>query len=175
MAFSSCSAHVRLTGVLSTRPLPSASEAPFIPAKILLGPEALSADAGIAPYEVLGVPLLIVDHHLLRRPESRYDRHDPSNRILVSVLDELQRVLAEPDELRWLSEIEVLGAGGRMRLRALVTRVESVRRFLRHLGEPTEPPALSPARDPPFWKSRVLRRYKSLAPEQVEQVEMFGG
>ena len=34
----------------------------------------------------------------------------------------------------------------------------TIRRLLRHLGEPTEPPAREPARGPPFWKSRVLRR-----------------
>jgi hypothetical protein len=48
--------------------------------------------------------------------------------------------------------------GARMRLRALVTAAASIARYLRHLGEPTEPPPLSPARGPPFFKSRVLRR-----------------
>jgi hypothetical protein len=37
-----------------------------------------------------------------------------------------------------------------MRLRALVTAAQSIERFLRHIGEPTEPPTLSPARGPPF-------------------------
>ena len=57
---------------------------------------------------------------------------------------------------------------GRMKLRALVTRPASVRRLLRHLGEPIEAPTLAPARDPPFFKSRVLRRR---LPEP--QVQMF--
>jgi hypothetical protein len=48
--------------------------------------------------------------------------------------------------------------GERLRLRALVTAAASIERFLRHLGEPTEPPPLSSARGPPFFKSRVLRR-----------------
>ena len=48
--------------------------------------------------------------------------------------------------------------GGRMRLVALVTDPKSTRRFLRGLGEPTEPPAREPARGPPYWMSRVLRR-----------------
>ncbi|HEX5076892.1 MAG TPA: transposase [Gemmatimonadaceae bacterium] len=48
--------------------------------------------------------------------------------------------------------------GGRMRLLALVTDTKNVARFLRHIGEPTEPPPRAPARDPPFWQSRVLRR-----------------
>jgi hypothetical protein len=47
---------------------------------------------------------------------------------------------------------------GRMKLLAMVTEPKSIRRLLRHLGEPTEPPAREPARGPPFWKSRVLRR-----------------
>jgi hypothetical protein len=48
--------------------------------------------------------------------------------------------------------------GGRMKLRALVTAPGSVERFLRHLGEPTEAPPLSAARDPPYFKSRAVRR-----------------
>ena len=39
---------------------------------------------------------------------------------------------------------------GRMRLLALVTEPKNVARFLRHFGEPTEPPRRAPARAPPF-------------------------
>ena len=48
--------------------------------------------------------------------------------------------------------------GGRLKLRALVLAIASIDRFLRRIGEPTEPPTLSPARDPPFFKSRALRQ-----------------
>ena len=48
--------------------------------------------------------------------------------------------------------------GGRTKIIALVKDPDGIARFLRHLGEPTEPPALSPARAPPYFKSRVLRR-----------------
>ena len=48
--------------------------------------------------------------------------------------------------------------GGRMRMVALVTDPKSTRRFLRGVGEPAEPPVREPARGPPYWKSRVLRR-----------------
>jgi len=48
--------------------------------------------------------------------------------------------------------------GGRLELRALVTAPRSIRRFLAHLGEPVEPPPISPARDPPTYQSRILRR-----------------
>lgn len=47
---------------------------------------------------------------------------------------------------------------GRMKLVSVVKEPRSVARFLRHLGEPTDPPARAPARDPPYWQSRVLRR-----------------
>jgi hypothetical protein len=47
---------------------------------------------------------------------------------------------------------------GRMKLMAMVTDPKSVRRMLQHVGEPTEPPPREPARGPPYWKSRVLRR-----------------
>jgi hypothetical protein len=29
--------------------------------------------------------------------------------------------------------------------------------FLKHLGEPTEPPPLAAARAPPYWQARELR------------------
>jgi hypothetical protein len=45
-----------------------------------------------------------------------------------------------------------------MKLRAIVTAPASIVRILRHLGEPTEPPPPSPARGPPYLKSRVFRR-----------------
>jgi hypothetical protein len=50
------------------------------------------------------------------------------------------------------------GCGGRMRLLALVTDPKSARRFLRGIGEPTEDPVRAPARGPPYWSSRILRR-----------------
>ena len=48
--------------------------------------------------------------------------------------------------------------GGRLKMRALVITAAGIRRYLRWLGEPTEPPTLAPARDPPFFKSRAIRR-----------------
>lgn len=48
--------------------------------------------------------------------------------------------------------------GGRMKLLAMVTDAESITRYLRSLGEPTELPHAAPARGPPYWQSRVLRR-----------------
>ena len=47
---------------------------------------------------------------------------------------------------------------GRLRLVALMTNDDEVRRYLRALGEPTDGPERSPARGPPYWASRVLRR-----------------
>jgi hypothetical protein len=48
--------------------------------------------------------------------------------------------------------------GGKMKVIALVRDPESIARYLRHLGLPTEEPSMAPARAPPFWQSRVLRR-----------------
>ena len=45
-----------------------------------------------------------------------------------------------------------------MKLKSLVQKPENIARFLRHLGEPTDPPPLAPARAPPYWKVRELRR-----------------
>ncbi len=47
---------------------------------------------------------------------------------------------------------------GRMKLIALVKKPESIRRFLSHLGEPTDVPSRAPNRGPPFWASTVLRQ-----------------
>jgi len=47
---------------------------------------------------------------------------------------------------------------GRLRLVALMTEPDEIRRYLRALGEPTDPPARSPARGPPYWRSTALRR-----------------
>jgi hypothetical protein len=54
--------------------------------------------------------------------------------------------------------LECTKCKGRMKLLAVVTEPKSIERMLRHLGEATEPPAREPARGPPYWKSRVLRR-----------------
>jgi hypothetical protein len=62
--------------------------------------------------------------------------------------------------------------GGKMKLRALVTRPQSVRRILQHLGEPTDPPARAPARSPPFFQSGPLRRRLRGA---TAQSQMFDG
>ena len=50
---------------------------------------------------------------------------------------------------------------GRMKLLALVTEPQSIARYLRGIGEPTDVPKRTPARGPPYWASRVLRRSAS--------------
>jgi len=47
---------------------------------------------------------------------------------------------------------------GKLKLKALVIEVHNIERLLRHLGESLQPPKRSPARDPPYFKSKVLRR-----------------
>jgi Putative transposase/Transposase zinc-binding domain len=64
--------------------------------------------------------------------------------------------------------------GAKMRLRALVVRAESIARFLTKLGEPTEPPKLSPARGPPYFATRALRRKLGELGAVPAQMEMFG-
>jgi hypothetical protein len=55
-------------------------------------------------------------------------------------------------------DVERCPCGGRFKLRALVIEAHNIERLLRYLGEPLEPPKRSPARDPPYFKSKVLRR-----------------
>lgn len=42
--------------------------------------------------------------------------------------------------------------GGEMRIIAFITEAAVIREILGHLGEPTSPPRLLPARGPPLWE-----------------------
>ena len=48
--------------------------------------------------------------------------------------------------------------GARMKLVALVQEKESLARFMKMLGEPIDAPPRAPARDPPYYRSAVVRR-----------------
>ncbi len=43
--------------------------------------------------------------------------------------------------------------GGAMRILAFITDAPTVRAILAHLGEPTAPPRIPPARGPPLWEA----------------------
>ena len=45
-----------------------------------------------------------------------------------------------------------------MKLLAVVRNPASIARYLASAGELTDVPSRAPARGPPYWKSRVLRR-----------------
>jgi hypothetical protein len=47
--------------------------------------------------------------------------------------------------------LECPTCGHPMRIIAFVTEPEPVRKFLNHVGEPTQPPEIAPARGPPQW------------------------
>jgi hypothetical protein len=55
-----------------------------------------------------------------------------------------------------------------MKLIALVQDAENIARYLRHLGLSTEVPPMAPARGPPLWQSRVLRRRCGEPPDAAE-------
>ncbi|MBM4201290.1 MAG: IS91 family transposase [Gammaproteobacteria bacterium] len=63
--------------------------------------------------------------------------------------------------------------GSEMRLIAAVTEPEPVRRILRHVGEPTLPPPVSPARSPPLWDSVDWDQTPVTAPEHGEPAPEF--
>ena len=55
--------------------------------------------------------------------------------------------------------LECPGCGGDIRLIAFITELGPIRKILTHLGEPLEPPPLSPARGPPTeWAELVQAR-----------------
>ncbi|MBL0197677.1 MAG: transposase [Myxococcales bacterium] len=62
-----------------------------------------------------------------------------------------------PEEDIWVRRADAHAAGS-MKLLAIVTDPKSVARYLRGIGEPTDVPQRTPARGPPYWQSRVLRR-----------------
>jgi len=45
------------------------------------------------------------------------------------------------------------GCGGAMRIIAFLTDGPTMRDILAHLGEPTAPPRIAPARGPPLWEA----------------------
>jgi len=42
--------------------------------------------------------------------------------------------------------------GSEMRIISFITRLDSIERILSHIGEPTTPPPIAPARAPPLWE-----------------------
>jgi len=96
------------TVVAAQEPRPHGLHGVRPPIGDFIGPEALSAVAGIPPTEVLGVPLLVIHDHLLRRSEPGQDRHHAGNRIPFPLLDVLQSFVADLHELRRAGDVEVL-------------------------------------------------------------------
>jgi len=45
--------------------------------------------------------------------------------------------------------------GADMRIISCVTECVSVRRILKHIGEPAQPPRIEPARGPPAWEEKA--------------------
>lgn len=43
--------------------------------------------------------------------------------------------------------------GGTMKIIAFIDEGEAIREILTHLGEPVDPPRLTPARGPPLWEA----------------------
>ncbi|WP_437539782.1 transposase [Sorangium sp. So ce726] len=73
----------------------------------------------------------------------------------------IERSINRAELLRRTFAIHVLerpACKGWMKLVAMVTEPRNIARFLSALGEPTDVPARSPNRGPPYWKSTVVRR-----------------
>ena len=63
--------------------------------------------------------------------------------------------------------------GNDMRLIAAVTEPEPVRRILLHVGEPTAPPPVSPARSPPLWDTVDWDQTPVADPENGDRAPEF--
>ena len=76
------------------------------------------------------------------------------------------QTLPPPSCARRRNAVAAIGRGqsscpackGRIRLVALIRNPANIARYLAGIGEPTELPARSPDRGPPYWASTILRR-----------------
>jgi hypothetical protein len=59
--------------------------------------------------------------------------------------------------------LRALGCGGDIRLIAFITDPGPIRKILTHLGEPLEPPPVSPARGPPSDWGELVQVYDDRA------------
>jgi hypothetical protein len=96
------------------------------------------------------------DHERPERPKTHRSRYRPWAELMKRTF------AADVDQCQ--------SCGGRLKLVRFITRKDTIEKILRSLGEPTDAPGLSPARDPPFYKSQVLRRR---APVEQPQRELF--
>lgn len=62
--------------------------------------------------------------------------------------------------------------GRPMKLKAFITTPKSLERLCRKLGDPTSPPERAPARGPPYFASKVVRRVLG---EPLGQQDLFDG
>jgi hypothetical protein len=69
-------------------------------------------------------------------------------------------------------DLRCKGCGRPLRLKAFIMSAKSLERLCRKLGDPTTPPERAPARGPPYFKSKVVRRALG---EPLAQQELFEG
>lgn len=62
--------------------------------------------------------------------------------------------------------------GGEMRIIAFINEPGEVKKILRHLGEPTEPPVIAKARDPPLWEIQAGTESFDPAVQVMPEYEM---
>ena len=133
-------AHQEHDGGAIAPSVPAASGAPsdddgHIEALYAAAPDAAAPDE--PPPPALCSPFILTDDHL--------------RRLLDGALLMTKPTASWAHLLRRSHDIDVLDCPkchGRLRLMAVLRDQVQVRRFLRHLGEPTEPPPLAKARDP---------------------------
>jgi hypothetical protein len=82
------------------------------------------------------------DHHTATRPAAGKNGGRSPARYLWAIL--LARIFET-------FPLVCPNCGGEMRLIAVLTEASPVRRILSHIGEPIEPPPITPARGPPDW------------------------
>jgi len=95
-----------------------------------------------------------------RAPEGMAEtrRHSPAHYLWAALIARIYQVLP----------LLCPECGGEMRLIAFITEAEPLQRILLHVGEPTTPPPISPARSPPLWDTVDWNQTPVADPENGE-------
>ena len=64
------------------------------------------------------------------------------------------------------------GCGNQMKLKAFVTSAKSLARLCTRVGDPATPPQRAPARGPPYFATKIVRRALG---QHTGQQELFEG
>jgi len=98
-------------------------------------------------------------------------------RLCAAILDRRDTVPAPPFSTAVNIPLECPNCGSDIRLIAFITEPSPIRKILTHLGEPLEPPPVSPARGPPTdWGELIQahddREAVQISPDELQVIDI---